>query len=281
MFKFQHTYPVYILVLVLLISVNGYAQKPSTSPTPAETPSQSGVQSVNTAAAPVNDKLTRLAKRLRKQGFHIDSLLNDPRFKLYDGIADHFRQSAEKKSPDLEDYKRILGFAKKKDQIVDFMHAHSAELEKAEKKYGIPKYVISAIIGIESDFGKNTGSYNPFNTYVSMYAENYRREFAYNQLKHLLIFVRNRNLDVFDLKSSYAGAMAFGQFIPYSMNKWFIGDDILDMDNNIMSVANYLSYFKKRTGSVRKAVLRYNPSNLYTKAVLELANAAQKKSKAS
>lgn len=221
------------------------------------------------------EELSTLIAYLKKAGFEIEKLLDDPRFELYDGIADRFRKSAERKSHNLDSYKRVLGFETKSDRILEFISQHEEQLNKAEQTYQISKYVISAIIGIESDFGKNIGSYNPFNAYVSMYAENYRRDFAKAQIEELLKFVERKNIDVFELKSSYAGAMTFAQFIPYSLNKWFVGDDIFDMNNNIMSVANYLAYFKERTGDIETAVLRYNPSSLYTEAVLDLAASAQ------
>lgn len=228
-------------------------------------------------SAEKRDNISSLIDYLQKKGYDINSLLEDPRFEIYEGIADRFRKSAERKSHNLQSYKRILGFEAKSDKIIEFIDTHSDQLQKAERTYGISKYVISAIIGIESDFGQNIGSYNPFNAYVSMYAENYRRDFARAQIEELLKFTERKNIDVFKLKSSYAGAMAFAQFIPYSLNKWFVGDDIFDMDNNIMSVANYLAYFKERTGNIRTAVLRYNPSSLYTDAVLDLAKSAEQR----
>lgn len=226
--------------------------------------------------AKYESNLKSLSEYLNNKGLPIKALLNDPRFEIYEEIGDRFRKSAERKSHGIDEYKRILGFDVKSKKITNFIDAHYEQLQKAEEKYGIPKYVISAIIGIESDYGKNIGSYNPFNAYVSMYVVDYREKFARAQLKELLEFVERKNVDVFELKSSYAGAMSYGQFIPYSINKWFIGDDIFDMNNNIMSVANYLAYFKKRTGSIEKAVLRYNPSSLYTRAVLDLAEEAEK-----
>ncbi len=221
------------------------------------------------------EKLAPLIKYLEDEGIHILEKLKDPRFEVYDGISNRFKRSAEKKSFDLNAYKKVLDFEKKKERIIDYINTHSDKLQKAEQTYGIPKYVISAIIGLESDFGRLVGNYNPFNVYVSMYTEDYRDSFARAQLKELLIFTEKNNLDVFELKSSYAGAMTFAQFIPYSMNKWFVGNDMLDMDNNIQSVANYLAYFKERTGSLETAVLRYNPSSLYTEAVLDLAREAE------
>lgn len=109
-----------------------------------------------------------------------------------------------------------------------------------------------------------------------MYAVDYRADFAKAQLKELILFVNRNEIDVFELKSSYAGAMSFAQFIPYSLNKWFVGDDIFDMNNNIMSIGNYLAYFKERTGSIERSVFRYNPSQQYTDAVLALAAEAEK-----
>jgi membrane-bound lytic murein transglycosylase B len=222
-----------------------------------------------------NERLSDLVAYFEKKGIDIQALFEDKRFEIYENIADRFRKSAEKKSHTLESYKRILGFDQKSDQIIKFIDTHFDQLQKAEENYGISKYVIAAILGIESDFGKNIGSHNPFNAYVSMYAKGYRADFAKAQLEELLEFTQRKKIDVFELKSSYAGAMAFAQFIPYSLNKWFVGSDIYNMDNNIMSVGNYLAYFKKRTGNIETAVLRYNPSSLYTKAVLDLADAAK------
>jgi membrane-bound lytic murein transglycosylase B len=205
----------------------------------------------------------------------IDQMLEDPRFEVYEGIGDRFKNSAERRTLNLEEYKGVLGFNDKKARIAGFIEENRNQLELAEEEYGIPKYVIAAIIGIESDYGQNIGSYNPFNSYVSMYAVDYRADFARAQLKELIEFVIRNKIDVFELKSSYAGAMSFAQFIPYSINKWWVGDDIFDMNNNIMSVGNYLAYFKERTGSIDRAVFRYNPSELYTSAVLALANEAE------
>lgn len=220
-------------------------------------------------------EIESLIEYLESQNLEVRSYLEHSSFEIYDGIGDRFRQSAERTSLSLEDYKRILGFDAKKRQITNFINNYSDELAKAEEEYGIPRYVIAAIIGIESDFGNNIGSFNPFNAYVSMYAENYRADFAKAQLEELLKFVERNDVDVFELKSSYAGAISFAQFIPYSLNKWFVGADIFDMNNNILSVGNYLAYFKERTGSLERAVFRYNPSQLYTDAILALAAEAE------
>src|SRR5690625_7391013 len=97
------------------------------------------------------------------------------------------------------------------------MQAHHQSLAEAEQNYGIPTYVISAIIGLESNFGSGIGRYNPLNVYVSMYSEDYRSKFARDQLEERLIFIRDRSIDVFEMNYSYAGGRSYAAFIPSSL----------------------------------------------------------------
>lgn len=220
-------------------------------------------------------KLHKLARTLEKDGYKIDMLMEDGRFEVYGKIDNRFTNSAERTTPSLDEYKDIIDFDKKVTQGQSFMSEYGDQLDKAQEEYDISKYVITAILGIESKYGQVLGSYNPFNVYISMMTVDYRSDFAEAQLKELLEFVNRKEIDVFTLKSSYAGAMSPAQFIPYSVNKWWVGKDINDIDNSIMSVGNYLAYFQERTGNIRTSVLRYNPSDLYADAVLDLADALE------
>jgi len=223
-------------------------------------------------------KLTALDTEFRKEGFRLSKLMEDHRFEVYQNIDDKFSYSAERTTPTLEEYKEILRFKEKVKDGVEFIENHSRQLQKAEKEYHIPKYLITAILGIESDYGKVLGTYNPFNVYISMILVSHRPEFAKEQLKELLEFVERKDIDIYKLKSSYAGAMSPAQFIPYSVNKWWEGKNIFDIDNSIMSIGNYLAYFKKRTKDLRTTILRYNPSGLYADTILDLASKIEEKS---
>ncbi|MEX0920900.1 MAG: lytic murein transglycosylase [Candidatus Pacearchaeota archaeon] len=229
---------------------------------------------------PLDEKFLRqnniysLIKPLHESGYPVSNFLEDERFEFYKGIKNLFIRSPEERIKNVEEYKLRLGFEDKATKIPYFIEENFNVLEKAEGEYNIPKEIIASIIGIESDFGRNIGNKNPFNVYVSLYSEGHRKKFAKSQLEELLRYVERENKDVFELKSSYAGAMGFAQFIPYSLNKWFVGD-ISRMDDNIISVGNYLAYFNKKTGSIEKAVYRYNPSKLYTQTVLDLAEVAE------
>lgn len=217
----------------------------------------------------------KLIQHFEKKGVDIKPYFEDSRFELIDGITKKFTRSAEVKIDSFEKYQKVLGYDNKKNKISSFYATHREELSKAEEVYGIPKEVIIGILGVESEFGKFEGKYNPFNAYVSMIAEGHRAKFALAQLEELIEWAEKREVDILALKSSYAGAMSYAQFIPWSLNRWFVGDDLYNMTNNIYSVAKYLAHFKDITGSVEKAILRYNNSTLYQQAVLGLAEDAK------
>ena len=218
---------------------------------------------------------TKLIEYFQKKGVDIKPYFEDSRFKLINGITEKFTHSAEVKIDSFEEYQKVLGYENKKNKISAFYEIHKEDLVKAEKEYGIPKEIIIGILGVESEFGKYVGKYNPFNAYVSMIAEGHRAKFALAQLEELIEWADKREVGILALKSSYAGAMSYAQFIPWSLNRWFIGNDLYNMTNNIYSVANYLAHYKEVTGSVEKAILRYNNSELYQQAVLGLAEDAK------
>ena len=222
-----------------------------------------------------DDYKKRLIAHFNEKGIDIKPYFEDSRFELVPTIKTKFTKSAEKKLNTLNDYKKVIGYDGKKRRIPEFVNNYKSELLKAEKEYGIPQEVIVGILAVESDFGVHKGRHNPFNAYVTMIAKDYRSDFALAQLEELIEWADRNKVDVLSLKSSYAGAMSYAQFIPYSLNKWFVGTELYDMENNIYSVANYLKHFKEVTGSVEKAVFRYNPSTLYQQAVLALAEDAK------
>ncbi|MFB6246006.1 MAG: lytic murein transglycosylase [Candidatus Pacearchaeota archaeon] len=219
------------------------------------------------------ERFGEIKEFVESEGFNSDYLMSPKRFSIYNHIEETFEGSPESTNPSLDEYKEILGFEDKKEKIVPFTKKYEEELRSAESKYGIDKEIISATLGVESEFGSVTGNYNPFEAYVSMYVDGYRKEFAKRQLEALLEFSERKNLDVLDLKSSYAGAMGYGQLIPSSVNAYFVGDDLYDMEDNINSVANY--YAKNREETLYETILNYNPDSNYANSVIDLAKYAE------
>lgn len=221
-------------------------------------------------------RLQQLVDHFEHKGIDIQPHINDQRFALVNDITSKFTRAVEIKIESFEDYKKVIKYDRKKDKISYFYSEYHKELNTAEAEYGIPKEVIIGILAVESEFGRYKGSYNPFNAYVSMYVEEYRTKWSLAQLEELLKFSEKKKLDIHEMKSSYAGAMSYAQFIPWSLNRFWVGSELYHMPDNINSIANYLAHYKKVTGSLDKSVLRYNPSFMYQKAVLALAEDAER-----
>ncbi|WP_434778275.1 lytic murein transglycosylase B [Neisseria sp. Ec49-e6-T10] len=139
---------------------------------------------------------------------------------------------------------------------VAFWKKNRAALEMASKKYGVPAHVIVAIIGIETNYGRNTGSFRLADS-LSTLAFNYprRAEFFRKELTELLLLAKEERKDPLTFKGSYAGAMGMPQFMPSSFRKWAVdldGDGQRDIWNNpydvVGSVANYFKQHDWQTG---------------------------------
>ena len=167
-----------------------------------------------------------------------------------------------------DDYRAI--FLKKK-RISDgkkFIQNNITVLEKAEKEFGVPKEVITAILGVETDYGNIMGSYRVIDSLTTLGFDDPRRsKFFKSELIEFFILTRENNLDILKVKGSYAGAMGYGQFISSSYRAYaidFDGDGYVDLFNSledaIGSTANYLKrHGWKKEGSI---VTRVYPNNV-------------------
>lgn len=130
---------------------------------------------------------------------------------------------------------------------VAYYKNNKAALDRAEKQFGVPAEIIVAIIGVETRYGKNKGSYSVLEA-LSTLAFDYpkRAPFFKDELEQYLILTREEKIDPLSLKGSYAGAMGTPQFMPSSYRAWaidFAGDGKRNLWTNdvdaIGSVANY------------------------------------------
>ena len=146
-------------------------------------------------------------------------------------------------------YRPIFVTEKRSDKGKAFLAAHREVLERAEKEYGVPAEIITAIIGVETYYGKHTGKYTIFDSLTTL-AFDYppRSKFFRSELKQFLLLSKEENISVEDMTGSYAGAMGMPQFISSSYRRYavdFDGDGKRDLWNSlpdvIGSVANYFS----------------------------------------
>jgi membrane-bound lytic murein transglycosylase B len=161
-------------------------------------------------------------------------------------ILDAISRPAEKTKP-WKDYRPIFLNNSRIINGVSFWKKHAEALARAEKEYGVPAQTIVAIIGVETLYGGNTGSWRVIDA-LSTLCFDYppRAEFFCQQLKEYLLLARQEQLDPLTLKGSYAGAMGLPQFMPSSFRAYavdFDNDGHIDIWNNptdaIGSVANY------------------------------------------
>jgi len=133
---------------------------------------------------------------------------------------------------------------------VAFWNAHAAVLDKAERIYGVPPQIITAILGVETRYGSRQGSYRVMDSLVTL-AFNYppRAAFFRSELEQYLLLTREEGVDPMSVTGSYAGAMGQTQFISSSFRRYavdFDGDGRRDLWNDaadaIGSVGNYFKH---------------------------------------
>lgn len=139
---------------------------------------------------------------------------------------------------------------------LDFWRRHEAALARATEAHGVPEEIIVAIIGVETLYGRNAGSFRVIDALATL-AFHYPPRAAYfrSELEQYLLFTRDAGLDVFSVKGSYAGAIGIPQFMPGSYRRFavdFDGDGAVDLRASaadaVGSVANFLREHGWRRG---------------------------------
>ena len=162
-------------------------------------------------------------------------------------IIDSMNKPAEKVVT-WDQYKNRVSFFRIQSGKV-FLNTYERWFDKAEKDFGVPREVIAAIIGLETNYGGYKGKIRVIDA-LSTAAFDYprRRSFFKKQLEEFFLLSREENFDITGVRGSYAGAMGFAQFMPDNYRRLaldFDEDGKRDIMNNaadaIGSVANFLS----------------------------------------
>jgi len=132
---------------------------------------------------------------------------------------------------------------------LEFWRTNAATLSRAQSEFGVPAEVIVAIIGVETFYGRNTGSYRVFDALTTLAFDYPRRaSFFRGELREFLLMARSESFSPLTPKGSFAGALGIPQFMPGSARRYavdFDRDGRIDLwhsdDDAIGSVANYLA----------------------------------------
>jgi membrane-bound lytic murein transglycosylase B len=161
-------------------------------------------------------------------------------------ILDAISRPAEKTKP-WYDYRKIFLTDKRAREGVAFAQQNAETLTKVSDQTGVPASVITAIIGVETFYGRITGSYRVIDALATLAFDYPKRSpFFTRELQNFLVLAYESGKDPLALKGSYAGAMGYGQFMPSSYRAYAVdydGDGVADIwtnaDDAIASVANY------------------------------------------
>ena len=146
---------------------------------------------------------------------------------------------------------------------VRFWRANATTLEKAQAEFGVPAEIIVGIIGVETIYGRNMGSFRVIDALATLsfdFPDGHpraaqRTAFFREELESFLSTESRTAEDPLAPLGSYAGAMGMPQFMPSSIAKYAIdydGDGRIDLVRShvdvIGSVANYFKAFGWQPG---------------------------------
>ncbi|MFZ3140500.1 lytic murein transglycosylase B [Polaromonas sp.] len=166
---------------------------------------------------------------------------------------------------------------------VNFWQANRSALERAEKEYGVPAEIIVGIIGVETIYGRDTGSFRVMDSLATLafdYPSSHPRALersAYfkGEIEQFLTLESRKGADPFEPRGSYAGAMGMPQFMPSSWAKFavdFDGDSVVDLWNSpadvIGSVANYFKAYGWKSGMPTHYPVHFDASRLDMDALM-------------
>ena len=147
------------------------------------------------------------------------------------------------------DYRPIFVTDARAAEGAEFWRNNAAVLDQAEQRYGVAPQIVTAIIGVETRYGRHAGHFRVADA-LSTLAFDYppRAKFFTRELEHFLLMSREEHIDPIKPLGSYAGAMGQGQFIPSSFRSYAVDfdhdghRDLWDSTADAVgSVANYLS----------------------------------------
>ena len=130
---------------------------------------------------------------------------------------------------------------------VKFCLEHEETLKQAAARYGVPPEIVCAIIGVETFYGKNMGTWRVLDALYTL-GFNYPKRAAYfsKEFANFVALCLRERWDLREIRGSYAGAMGMGQFMPSSYLDYAVDFDgngsenlFSSAEDAIGSVANY------------------------------------------
>lgn len=148
-----------------------------------------------------------------------------------------------------------------------FIEQEYKTLSHYEKIYRIPKEIVAAIIGIETNYGADKGTHTALSALATLaYYYPPRAQFFRQETKELLRLAYQSRWDLASVKSSYAGALGIPQFMPSAMSQYAKGHskhphNLFNNTNDaIASIYHYL-HIRGHWKPHQKIIDHFRPNN--------------------
>lgn len=128
---------------------------------------------------------------------------------------------------------------------------HQAAIDAAATRYGVPSSIITAIWGIESNYGSNFGNFRAVDALATLGFEGRRAAWARSELLAALRILDQGDISDERMVGSWAGAMGNTQFLPSVFLAYAVdadGDGHRDIWGSIPDVAASTANFLARMG---------------------------------
>ena len=132
----------------------------------------------------------------------------------------------------------------------------SHTLDAIEQQYGVDRWTLLAIWGIETSFGANQGGFDVIRSLVTLSLSRYRPDFFRDELLAALKVLEEGHIERTKMVGSWAGAMGQPQFMPSNFLELAV-----DFDRNgrkdiwrsvpdvLASIANFLQHWGWKAGA--------------------------------
>lgn len=158
---------------------------------------------------------------------------------------------------------------------------HAAALQAASARYGVPASVITAIWGMESNYGSNFGTFHTVDALATLAYEGRRRAWAQSELLAALRIIDQGDIAADRMIGSWAGAMGHTQFLPSVFLRHAVdadGDGHRDIWGSVPDVAASTAAFLAgegwRRGEVWGAEVKLPPGFDYARTELTVRQSA-------
>ncbi|MDZ4210536.1 MAG: lytic murein transglycosylase, partial [Methylotenera sp.] len=176
------------------------------------------------------------------------------RVQLLPNIIKLDRSQPEFISPFLDYYQRRVDALKIK-RGREMLANHAILLNQVEMQYGVPKEILVAFWGMETNYGRFQGNIDMLSALATLAYDGRRSSFFRNQLMDAMRMIDADHADAEELVGSWAGAFGNMQFMPTTFMTYAVdgdGDNKIDVVNStadaFASAANYLSQVGWRKG---------------------------------